>query len=335
MAVSPMNATFQQYDPQGPVSNNLQSLPVAYSSIPPPPVQNQVPHSDSAANVLTDQQAFLEVSTGVPSYILNYLLTFWSQASKSWPLTAQSLLKDLIIAHGLFAPPQTAQDHDNLVGLYESFYADIKILGMNLAKNDDILWQLFRSKVEITQSKMLRVGEIQQTPEGLKYSKLPQKKLFLSTAGKQPLSTPPTTPVLPMEELGDEMNLWNSSDSGAQARLFRKMLRTVKDPQRLMFEFEEYCAEARRKEDGGARDDVEPPSNHETSKETKTRSTQRPTPSSTPDPTSTSLDLKAMIDKRLCEMRRKRALERQVLESSEDEEVEESEPKRIKVEPLT
>jgi len=205
---------------------------------------------------------------------------------------------------------------------------------MNLAMNEDILWRLFRSKVKITQSEMLKSGEIQQTSEGLKYSKLPQKKLVHSTPRKQPLSTPPTTPILPTEQLGDEMDLWNLSDSGAQARLFRKMLRTAKDPQRLIFEFEKYCAEARHK-DGAARDDVEPPSNHEISKETKTRSTQRPTPSCTPDPTSASLDLKVMIDQRLCEMRQKRALERQILESSEDELVEEIKPKRIKVKALT
>jgi hypothetical protein len=66
MQVSPINATFQQaaYNSQttGPVSYQSHGPPAAYGSMPPPPVQNQVPCSLSAARPLTDQQAFVEVS---------------------------------------------------------------------------------------------------------------------------------------------------------------------------------------------------------------------------------------------------------------------------------
>ncbi len=234
-----------------------------------------------------------------------------------------------MIAHGCFTPPITAQDHDKLVGLYESFHADINTLGMSLATNDDVLWQLFRTKVDVIQAEMLQLGELQQTSEGLKFQKLPQKKV-----GKEPFSTPPTTPVLPTEYFNDGMELWNSSDSNAQARLFRKMLRTAKDPQRLFFECEEYCAEITSKDERKAGDDAELPANRHVSKDTNVGATQRPTPSKTPDPTSTSLDLKSMIDKRLHEMRLKRAIDKQVLESGEDDGAE-GKQKRVKVESLT
>jgi hypothetical protein len=219
-----------------------------------------------------------------------------------------------------------------LVGLYEIFRADIKALGMNLAKNDDVLWQMFRTKVDLIRGEMLQLGELQWTSEGLKYMKLPQKKPSQSTLGKQP----PTTPVLPTEHFSDGMELWNSSDSNAQLQMFRKMLHTAKDPQCLISECQEYCAETRSKEEGEVRDDNEALSNRHVIEETNATATQRPTPPKTPDPISTSLDLKTMIDKRLREMRLKRALETQALESSEGDEVdEEIDPKRIKFEPLT
>lgn len=264
-----------------------------------------------------------------------FLLNFASQAAKSWPATAHALLKDLVITYGVFTAPQTMEEHDKLVQLYEKFYADTKTLRMNLARNDDILWQLFTMKVDIIQGEMLAQMELISTPQGLVHKKLPRNKSFLTTPRQESLSTPPTAPELPTKKLNDGMEAWNSMDGKAQTRMIGKILRAAKDPQRVVIECEAYIGEIRGREEREARIDIKQPSGSCPAKETNARPTQNPNPSKTPDPIAKSLDLKTMIEKSLKEMRMKRALEKQVVESSENEEdEEESEPKRIKVEPL-
>jgi hypothetical protein len=254
------------------------------------------------------------------------------QAIKSWSSIAHALLKDLIITYGVFAAPQTPQEHDKLVELYEKFHAVTRNFGINLATNDDILWQLFTIKVGTIHDEMLAQAELVSTPQGLVCRKLPQKSLFLTTPRQEPLSTPPTTPILPGEQLNDGMDMWNSMDGNAQARILRKMLRAAKNPKRIVFECEEYCTEIRSKEEREARNDTEQPSDSGPTKETNARSTQRPTPSKTPDPTSKSLDLKTLMEKSLREVRLKRAREKKALETSEDEKEEENiEPKRMRL----
>jgi hypothetical protein len=130
-----------------------------------------------------------------------------SQATKSWPTITHALLRDLIITYGVFAAPRSPDDHDKLIQLFEKFHADTKTLGMHLAENDDVLWQLFRTKVEITQSEMLGRGELKSTPQGLAHVTLPQKKLFLTTRAKVPIAMPPTTLILPTEQLSDVVEL--------------------------------------------------------------------------------------------------------------------------------
>lgn len=259
------------------------------------------------------------------------MLSVRSQAAQPWPTIAHALLKDLIITYSLFTAPRTPDDHDKVVQLFEKFHTDIKTLGMQLAKNDDILWQLFRTKVGMIQCEMLGQGELKSTPQGLVHVKPPQKKLFPMPQGKDSIATPPTTPILPTEQLSDGMEMWNSMDGNSQARMLRKMLRAAKNPQRMVFECEEYCAEIRSKE-RQARNDIEQPI-----KETKPRSTQRPTPSKTPDPISGSLDLQAMIDESLREVKMRRALEKKALDTSDDEvdDKEDSNPKRIKIKPTS
>lgn len=254
------------------------------------------------------------------------------QATKSWPAIAHALLKDLIITYGVFATPQISQEHDKLVELYEKFHTDTKTLGMSLAKNDEILWQLFTMKVGTIQGEMLAQGELISTPQGLVCRKLPRKSIPLAKPRQEPLSTPPTTPILPGEQLNDGMDMWNSMDGNVQARMLRKMLRAAKNPKRTVFECEEYCAATRSKEERETKNDTEQSSDSRPTKETNARSTQRRTPSKTPDPTSKTLNLKAMIEKSLREVRLKRAREKKALEASEDEEEEEEdiEPKRMK-----
>lgn len=207
---------------------------------------------------------------------------------------------------------------------------------MNLATNDDILWQLFQMKVGTIQSEMLAQGELKSTPQGVAHVKLPQKKLFLTTQGKDPIATPPTTPVLPTEQLSDIVEMWDSMDGAAQVRMLKKMLRSAKNSQSVVFECEDFCAEFRYDKAREARNNSEQPAVSRLTKEMSAESTQEPTPSKTPDPTSTGLDLQAMIDKSLRAMRTKRAREKKALESCEDEVdyEEDTERKRMKIEPF-
>ena len=202
---------------------------------------------------------------------------------------------------------------------------------MNLANNDDILWKLFGAKVGLIQVEMLGQGEIQSTPQGLAYTKLPPKKLFFNTPSQEPLSTPPTTP----EPLNDGLEAWNAMNGKVQARMIGKILRAAKNPQRIVLECEAYCAEIRSKEEKEARENKGESADSTHAKETIERPVQRPTPSKTPDPVAKkSLDLQTMIDESLRELRRKRALAKRAREMSENEvEYEEdAEPKRIKME---
>jgi hypothetical protein len=303
----------------------------------PPPIQAQIPALNPAAYRTTDEQALSEVSIWrLVSHIIQ--LTFIFQATKSWPATAHALLKDLIITYALYSIPKTAEEHDKLVELYERFHADTKTLGMNLATDDDILWKLFRAKVGLIQAEMLDQGEIMSTPQGLVWTAVPRKKGFLTKPRQEPLSTPPTTPVLPTESLKDGLESWNVMNGKAQARIIRKILRAAKNPQRIMLECEAFCAEVRGKEEKEARDNERQSFDPLQAKEINERPTQRPTPSKTPDPVAKkSLDLQAMIDQSLREVRMKRALEKRAREASEDEidEGEEDfERKRVKLEPL-
>jgi hypothetical protein len=284
----------------------------------PPPIQAQIPALNPAAYRTTDEQAL-------------------SEATKSWPATAHALLKDLIITYALYSTPKTAEEHDKLVELYERFHADTKTLGMNLATDDDILWKLFRAKVGLIQAEMLGQGEIISTPQGLVWTAVSRKKVFLTKPRQEPLSTPPTTPVLPTESLKDGFESWNAMNGKAQARIIGKILRAAKNPQRIMLECEAFCAELRSKEKE-ARDNEGQPFAPLQAEEINERPTQRPTPSKTPDPVAKkSLDLQAMIDQSLREVRMKRALEKRAREASEeeiDEGEEDVERKRVKLEPL-
>jgi hypothetical protein len=250
------------------------------------------------------------------SFPLVSLLTFAFKDSKSWPAMAHALLKHLIITHGIFTVPQNAEEHGKLVELFGKFHADTKTLGMKIAPSDDALWQLFTLKVGVIQAEMLAQGELISTAQGLVCRKLTQKSLSVNTSRQVPLSTPPTTPLLPPEQLADGLALWNSLDGNAQARVLRKMLRAAKNPQRIVFECEEYCTEIRSKEEKEVRNSAEEPPNSHSRNEMTPRLNQRPSPSKTPDPE--GLDLQTMIEESIRTARLKRALEKEALESGGD-----------------
>ena len=188
---------------------------------------------------------------------------------------------------------------------------------------------------------MLRTGEIMGTMDGLKYCKSPAKKLFLTTQGKVPPSTPPTTPILPAESLDDPLDVWSSCDGNAQARMLREMLSTAKDPRRLMLECSMFLDETQGKEERLSKSREKSTATPPVRDEPEAGSSERMTPAKTPDPASKTLDLKSMIEKSLREARAKRALEKEKLKSKNEERGrdvgfdEENEPKRIKIGPLT
>jgi hypothetical protein len=182
-----------------------------------------------------------------------------------------------MIHNDIFETPKSASNSEKYFLMFEQFYTKINFCGWQPAKDDERLALLFGMKVQQIKAEMLQSGEIFQSPTGLRLSNLSQRKACRSTSGKPitPLSTPPTTPLLPKEKFFDGLELWNSSDADVQVQLFRKQLRSAKDPRRLIFEWEEYCAEIRRKEQVTG----------DQSQSAKTmKSMQGPTPSKTPPP---------------------------------------------------
>jgi hypothetical protein len=153
-----------------------------------------------------------------------------------------------MIHNDIFETPKTNLNNGKFFVMFEQFYSKINFRGWQPAKDDEKLAHLFRLKVNQIAEEMLRSREIFQSPMGLRLSNLSQRKVGHSESRKRttPLSTPPATPVVPKDMLLDGLEVWNSSDADVQAKLFRKQPRTAKDPQRLIFEWEEYCAKVRR-----------------------------------------------------------------------------------------
>jgi hypothetical protein len=222
-----------------------------------------------------------------------------------------------MIHNDIFETPKTNLNNGKFFVMFEQFYTKINFRGWQPTKDDEKLAHLFELKVNQIAEEMLRSGEISQSPMGLRLSNLSQRKVFRSASGKciTPLSTPPATPVLPQDKLLGGLELWNSSDADVQAQLFRKQLRSAKDPQRLIFEWEEYCAKIRRQDQvtGDQAQGAEP-----------IKSVQGPTPFKTPPPALKTLDLKKILEDQLRELKLKREMEKHQKEN---------EPKRIKTDP--
>ena len=223
-----------------------------------------------------------------------------------------------MIHNDIFETPKTNLNNGKFFVMFEQFYTKINFRGWQPAKDDEKLVHLFRLKVNQIAEEMLRSGEILQLPMGLRLSNLSQRKVGRSASRKHtnPPSTPPATPGLPKDKLLDGLELWNSSDADVQVQLFRKQLRSAGDPQRLIFEWEEYCAKIRRKAQvtGDQVQGAEP-----------MKSVQGPTPSKTPLPAPKTLDLKKIMEDRLREFKLKREMEKHQKEN---------EPKRIKTDTL-
>jgi hypothetical protein len=190
-----------------------------------------------------------------------------------------------MIHNDIFETPKTNLNNEKFFVMLEQFYTKINFGGWQPAKDGEKLAHLFRLKVNQIAEEMLRSGEIFQSPMGLRLSNLSQRKVCRSASRKHtsPFSIPPATPVLPKDKLRDGLQLWNSSDADVQAQLFRKQLRSAKDPRRLIFEWEEYCAEIGRKEQVTG-DQVQGAESM--------KSVQGLTPSKTPLPAPKTLDLK-------------------------------------------
>jgi hypothetical protein len=220
-------------------------------------------------------------------------------------------------------------DNQKLQTIFEEFYKEVEFPSYRPAFDDERLWQLFNSKVREIQVEMLETGEIYQSRAGLRVSKLPQTLRVTPTVPtpvstlpatrvppsvSTPVSTPPTTPKLPIHQHLDGLKLWQSMDSSVQTRLFHDLLRTAKEPQSLIYEWDKYCTEVHRKEH--TTDAIQERLSDEVAGRgvsgPRSLSSEIRTPVETPPPKSPKMiDLKTMIETRLHEasLKRKRAKE--------------------------
>ncbi|KAF8866040.1 hypothetical protein BDZ45DRAFT_382177 [Acephala macrosclerotiorum] len=137
-------------------------------------------------------------------------------------------------------------EQNKLQNIFGDLYNELNASNHRPAFDDNRLWLLFKEKGVDVQNNMLKSGE------GLKLSTLPSNSLRVETPAKETsISTPPTTPTIPVERCLDGLKLWRSLDVNEQAKLFRHQLTTAKDAQLLKFEWEEYCVDVRRKERSG------------------------------------------------------------------------------------
>ncbi|KUJ19768.1 uncharacterized protein LY89DRAFT_666625 [Mollisia scopiformis] len=235
----------------------------------------------------------------------------WSQ-SITWPAPTVAFLKTLIIKHGLLGMAQTIAELAKLKAIFRDFYQKVDFPTYKPPHEDERLWLLFKSKVNDIQVEMFKNGEIYMAKSDLKFSKLSQSTLPANTPKT---TTPPTTPTIPSDQHLESLRLWHSLDGNAQARLFRDQLRTSKNAQSLIYEWEEYCAEDRRKE--RTSENVLEQPNHEaripSSFANHPIDSQVITPLETPPPPQPSKpsDLKSLIESRLREsdLKRQRAKE--------------------------
>jgi hypothetical protein len=216
-------------------------------------------------------------------------------------------------AYGLFADPKTDPHNEQKVQfIFDIFYNAVEFEIWKPAKDDKYLRMLLRIKIDRRRAAMIRDGEVMQTNEGLKLWAKPTNKNFSSdTQAKHPqVSTLPATPtpVPPVVQYCEVVETWKGLDVDTQMKLFKELLQTAKDTNKMIFEWEEWRAEVRKKE----RTDVE---KHPTAEENAI-------PGITPEPSSSSssplwskpLDLKTSIRDRIRELKLKRQLEKNELE---------------------
>lgn len=232
-------------------------------------------------------------------------------------------------------------EQNKLQNMFEEFYNEVDFSNYKPAFDDKRLWLMFKGKVVDIQNSMLKSGEVFKTKEGLKLSELPSKSLSIKTPAKETsISTPPTTPTIPTERYLDGLELWRSLDANEQVKLFRHQLRAAKDAQLLIFEWKEYCADVRLKDQSGK--DVLSPKGQSTGpqmlrnddrarSETSERNqldSQIITPFTTPPPAIKENDLKSKLESRLRESALKRQRAKELAKTYEG-----GDAKKIKVEP--
>lgn len=185
----------------------------------------------------------------IPHLPLQFPANISTPQSIEWPPQTITFLRTLIIRHNLFSTPETATDQTKIQRMYREFYDTVAFPIRKPLFEDEKLGSIFKSKISEIQAEMKKSGEVYKTREGYKLSKLPRQNLRVDAPLTEMLiSTPPATPEITNDTQSEGLRLWNSLDSYAQMRLFREQLRSAKDSQALIFGWEKYCGEIRRKE---------------------------------------------------------------------------------------
>lgn len=153
------------------------------------------------------------------------------------------------IINGDFRCRPGVEDPQKLSKMYELFNESAQLEGTRPHISDESLWQLFCFRTPI-RNLFLRMSQSLQRFLSRRKKKSPAKVSATPRAKRKSGVVTHATLMLPAEprSASTPLDFWNSKDSYTQVQIFRHMIRTAKDPQKLSFELEFYQAELRRKE---------------------------------------------------------------------------------------
>ena len=239
-----------------------------------------------------------------------------------------------MIQHGLYAYPES--DHENERKVWRIFVELMTMIdtrGWNPNIHDERFWGVFQIKLGAIRAQMFRNWEVCKTAEGYKLSAQPlvadpQTRLAMA---REPLIAYPRAHTLPRVQCFVAFETWKSLDVDTQVRLFRKEIRSAKDPQRLIYEwdkfFREMCPEELHVVEALNRPTKNTSPSHPEESTSSHATPQREAKPIEPKPE----DLKTIIEDRIREVRIKRELEKQKLVKEEEERDEICRRKRARV----
>lgn len=186
------------------------------------------------------------------SSVGNLLLTISQQSSGKWPAGVERAIKRLMIQGELTAYHKRDPDNEEKMSrLFDKILTVglVDFKGWKREVHEKRLWQLFVAKVGRIRAEMLRDGEVRQTAEGYKLSTPPFAKLQtpLPISVEEPPAQPPAS-SFPNVRYRGAVGLWNEMDADTQMKMFRKQIRTAKDPKRLVHEWDQLLKEVRQNE---------------------------------------------------------------------------------------
>jgi hypothetical protein len=214
-----------------------------------------------------------------------------------WPPHIESSLKKLMILHGLYAYPET--DHENEAKIWRIFVelrTSVELRGWDPSIHDERLWGTMQMKLGSVRAQMLRNWEVYKSEKGYKLSSQtitsPRTRMPMA---REPLIPYPRAPILGRYRCFEALETWKSIDADNQIKLFRKQIRSAKDPKRLTYEWGQFCGELCRKELNGVIEADE--SNRSAKKKNPSYLKQGRRPPATPQPDVIPIESKPMESK--------------------------------------